>query len=165
MSIGFLSVFLNHGRDLLGYVGNKRLDAEDTRIIGSHERLNEILLSLRFSAILQVAISISLVRQRWKSREDAVLEYVTGAARMRLRCGCHIQGINTACHRNTNHIIRTLYHFTGKTVSFGAHHNRQPRLCRQIRIIQGYRFVCQSHGGCAKTELMQTVDRCIQPRP
>ena len=90
----FLSVFLNHRRDFLGYVGN-RLDAEDTRIISGREGLNEDLVE-RYSQLvfevnavelavggsgafhrlavlalfghLVVAISISLVRQRWKSR-------------------------------------------------------------------------------------------------
>ena len=40
---GFCPVLLNHSRDFVGYVGN-RLDAEDTRIIGSREGLNEDLV-------------------------------------------------------------------------------------------------------------------------
>lgn len=46
----FLSVFLNHRRDFTGDVGN-RLDAEDTRIFGSRERLNEDLVE-RYSLLV-----------------------------------------------------------------------------------------------------------------
>ena len=40
---GFGPVLRNHGRDFVGYVGD-RLDAENTRIIGSREGLNKDLV-------------------------------------------------------------------------------------------------------------------------
>ena len=67
------------------------------------------------------------------------------------RCGRHVQRIYTVRHGDTNHIVGSRNRFVRKTISLSTHHNSQPGLGLQNRIVYGNGIVRKRHGRRAET--------------
>ena len=72
--------------------------------------------------------------------------------------GCNIQRVDVVRHGYADNMICLGDCFVGKSVSLGAHYYCQTRFGGELRTVEGYGVVGQSHGGSGETEVVE-VDR------